>query len=147
MFVDYYYFLRYTHQRLFFFNNSLFRQQQSKCKWLKCFLKIPGFLVSELVVGSGEQDQYSKINSSYVYHFHRVNLIKADKLMKKDVGVLGMGKSDPYAVLEVGSKSGKTKVISNTITPEWFYTIDFPIEVVKGQQLTIEVFDHDDPGK
>merc|ERR1719464_1355022 len=76
----------------------------------------------------------------------RVNLIKADKLMKKDVGVLGMGKSDPYAVLEVGSKSGKTKVISNTITPEWFYTIDFPIEVVKGQQLTIEVFDHDDPG-
>ena len=67
--------------------------------------------------------------------------------MKKDVGVLGLGKSDPYAVLEVGSKSGKTKVISNTITPEWFYTIDFPIEVVKGQQLTIEVFDHDDPGK
>ena len=97
--------------------------------------------------GLVKQDQYSKINSSYVYHFHRVNLIKADKLMKKDVGVLGMGKSDPYAVLEVGSKSGKTKVISNTITPEWFYTIDFPIEVVKGQQLTIEVFDHDDPGK
>lgn len=76
----------------------------------------------------------------------RVNLIKADKLMKKDVGVLGMGKSDPYATLEVGSRSDKTKIIKNTISPEWFHTTDFPIEVVKGQQLSIEVYDHDDPG-
>ena len=82
-----------------------------------------------------------------VFHTYRVNLIKADKLMKKDVGVLGMGKSDPYAVLEVGSRNDKTKCIKNTITPEWFHTTDFPIEVVEGQTLSIEVFDHDDPGK
>ena len=32
----------------------------------------------------------------------RVNLVRAEKLMKKDIGVLGMGKSDPYAILTVG---------------------------------------------
>ena len=76
----------------------------------------------------------------------RVNLIKADELLKKDIGVLGMGKSDPYAVLEVGTRKYETKCIKNTITPEWFHTSDFPIEVVEGQTLSIEVFDHDDPG-
>lgn len=76
----------------------------------------------------------------------RVNLIRADKLMKKDIGILGMGKSDPYATLSVGAKKVQTKIINNTVSPEWFFTADFPIEVVKGQQLTIEVFDHDDPG-
>lgn len=67
--------------------------------------------------------------------------------MKKDIGVLGLGKSDPYATLQVGAKKVQTKIINNTISPEWFFTADFPIEVVKGQQLAIEVFDHDDPGK
>ena len=76
----------------------------------------------------------------------RVNLIRADQLLKKDIGVLGLGKSDPYAILRVGAKEVKTKVINNTITPEWFFYADFPIEVVKGQYLTLEVFDHDDPG-
>ena len=76
----------------------------------------------------------------------RVQLIKADSLMKKDIGVMGLGKSDPYAVLQVGAKTVKTKVISNTVSPEWFFTADFPIEVVEGQELTVEVYDHDDPG-
>ncbi len=30
---------------------------------------------------------------------------------------------------------------------EWNFSADFPIEVVKGQQLTLEIFDHDDPGQ
>ena len=76
----------------------------------------------------------------------RVQLIKADALMKKDIGVMGLGKSDPYAILQVGAKTVKTKVINNTISPEWFFTADFPIEVVEGQELTVEVYDHDDPG-
>ena len=77
----------------------------------------------------------------------RVQLIKVDQLMKKDIGLMGMGKSDPYAVLQVGAKKVKTEVIKNTISPEWYFTADFPIEVVEGQQLTVEIFDHDDPGK
>ena len=66
--------------------------------------------------------------------------------MKKDIGVLGLGKSDPYATLQVGAKKVQTKIINNTISPEWYFTADFPIEVIKGQQLNVEVFDHDDPG-
>ena len=77
----------------------------------------------------------------------RVQLIKADQLMKKDIGLMGLAKSDPYAVLQVGAKKVKTEVIKNTISPEWYFTADFPIEVVEGQQLTVEIFDHDDPGK
>ena len=76
----------------------------------------------------------------------RVQLLRAENLMKKD-NVLGMGKSDPYATLQVGAKKVKTKVIKCTVDPEWNFTADFPIEVVMGQQLTVEVFDHDDPGK
>ena len=41
----------------------------------------------------------------------------------------------------------KTHKINNTVNPEWNYVADFPIEVVKGQQLTLEIMDHDDPGK
>ena len=77
----------------------------------------------------------------------RVQLIKADQLMKKDIGLMGLAKSDPYAVLQVGAKKVKTEVIKNSINPEWYFTADFPIEVVEGQQLTVEIFDHDDPGK
>ncbi len=57
--------------------------------------------------------------------------------MKKDIGVLGMGKSDPYAILKVGAKTVQTKVINNTISPEWFFTADFPIEVVKGKHKKV----------
>ncbi len=77
----------------------------------------------------------------------RVRLHRAVQLMKKDVGVLGMGKSDPYATLTVGARTAKTKKINNTVNPEWNFAADFPIEVVRGQQLTLEVFDHDDPGE
>ena len=77
----------------------------------------------------------------------RVNLVRAEKLMKKDIGVLGMGKSDPYAILKVGAKTVESPMIKNTINPEWNFIADFPIEVVKGQTLHIELMDHDDPGE
>ena len=76
----------------------------------------------------------------------RVQLKRAEKLAKKDIGVLGMGKSDPYATLSVGARTLKTHKINNTVNPEWNFVGDFPIEVVDGQQLTLEIYDHDDPG-
>lgn len=45
--------------------------------------------------------------------------------MKKDIGMLGKGKSDPYAVVTVGAQEFKTKVISNSVDPKW----DFWCEV------------------
>ena len=52
-------------------------------------------------------------------------MIEAKQLMKMDVGVLGMGKSDPYAIINVGSQEFRTKTINNTIHPKW----DFYCEV------------------
>ena len=76
----------------------------------------------------------------------RVRLHGASELLKKDVGLMGKGKSDPYATITVGAKRVETKKINNTVNPKWNHVAEFPIEVVKGQQLTLEVFDHDDPG-
>jgi len=45
--------------------------------------------------------------------------------MKKDIGMLGKGKSDPYAVINVGAQEFRTKTIDNTVNPKW----DFWCEV------------------
>lgn len=50
-----------------------------------------------------------------------MHVIGAKHLMKKDVGILGKGKSDPYAVINVGSQEFKTKTIQNTVDPMWDY--------------------------
>ena len=65
----------------------------------------------------------------------RVKLKNAEKLEKKDIGVLGMGKSDPYAVLSVGARTLKTHHIKNTINPVWDFVGDFPIEVPQVRTL------------
>lgn len=41
--------------------------------------------------------------------------------MKKDIGVLGKGKSDPYAIIKVGAQSFRTQTIDNTVDPKWDY--------------------------
>jgi len=45
--------------------------------------------------------------------------------MKKDIGMLGKGKSDPYAIINVGAQEFRTKTIDNTVNPKW----DFWCEV------------------
>lgn len=51
----------------------------------------------------------------------RVHVVEAKHLMKKDIGMLGKGKSDPYAVITVGAQEFKTKVINNSVDPKWDY--------------------------
>lgn len=41
--------------------------------------------------------------------------------MKKDIGVLGKGKSDPYTIITVGSQEFRTQTIDNTVNPKWDY--------------------------
>lgn len=55
----------------------------------------------------------------------RIHVVEAKDLMKKDIGVLGKGKSDPYAVIQVGAQEFRTKIIDNTVNPKW----DFWCEV------------------
>lgn len=51
----------------------------------------------------------------------RIHVVEAKDLMKKDIGVLGKGKSDPYAIVHVGSQQFKTQTIDNTVNPKWDY--------------------------
>ncbi|CAH1990506.1 unnamed protein product [Acanthoscelides obtectus] len=66
--------------------------------------------------------------------------------MKKDISVLGKGKSDPYAVVTVGAQEFKTKPIDNTVDPKWDYWCEFQILESSGQQLYIHLWDKDDTG-
>lgn len=42
----------------------------------------------------------------------RVHVVEAKNLMKMDIGVLGKGKSDPYAIITVGAQQFRTQVRS-----------------------------------
>lgn len=51
----------------------------------------------------------------------RIHVVEAKDLMKKDIGVLGKGKSDPYAIVTVGAQQFRTQTIDNTVNPKWDY--------------------------
>lgn len=55
----------------------------------------------------------------------RIHVVEAKHLMKKDIGMLGKGKSDPYAIINIGAQEFRTKTIDNTVNPKW----DFWCEV------------------
>lgn len=55
----------------------------------------------------------------------RIQVVQAIKLMKKDVGVLGKGKSDPYVIVGMGAQEFRSQTINNTVNPKW----DFWCEV------------------
>ena len=77
----------------------------------------------------------------------RTRVIEAKQLMKMDVGILGMGKSDPYTIITVGSQEFRTKTINNTINPKWDFYCECSVTVSRGQNLHLRVFDQDDgPG-
>ncbi|XP_045454847.1 extended synaptotagmin-2-A [Melitaea cinxia] len=75
----------------------------------------------------------------------RIHLVQAQNLMKKDVSMLGKGKSDPYAVITVGAQQWKTKHIDNDINPRWEFWCEAIISSRKSQVLQCELWDWD-PG-
>ncbi|CAH2237449.1 jg12785 [Pararge aegeria aegeria] len=74
----------------------------------------------------------------------RIHLVQAQNLMRKDVSMLGKGKSDPYAIITVGAQQWKTKHIDNNINPKWEFWCEARIMQSLGQALEIEVFDKDE---
>ncbi|XP_023238377.1 extended synaptotagmin-2-like [Centruroides sculpturatus] len=77
----------------------------------------------------------------------RIEALGAKELVRADVGVLGMGKSDPYAIILVGAQEFRTSVIKNTITPKWNYICEAIVDQLHGQALEIEVMDEDQGSK
>ncbi|KAK9693219.1 C2 domain [Popillia japonica] len=74
----------------------------------------------------------------------RVHVVEAKNLMKKDIGMLGKGKSDPYAIITVGAQEFRTKTIQNTVDPKWDFWCEFDILQSSGQQLYVHLWDFDD---
>ncbi|XP_043475067.1 extended synaptotagmin-1 isoform X2 [Leptopilina heterotoma] len=77
----------------------------------------------------------------------RIHVVQAKHLMKKDIGVLGKGKSDPYAVISVGAQEFRTKTIDNTVDPKWDYWCEFIVDEGLGPNCKIHLFDKDNTGQ
>ncbi|XP_011689856.1 PREDICTED: extended synaptotagmin-2 isoform X1 [Wasmannia auropunctata] len=75
----------------------------------------------------------------------RIHVVEAKHLMKKDIGMLGKGKSDPYAVINVGAQEFRTKTIDNTVNPKWDFWCEFIVEEGLGAYNTMvtQLFDKD----
>ncbi|XP_075593785.1 LOW QUALITY PROTEIN: extended synaptotagmin-1 [Balearica regulorum gibbericeps] len=75
----------------------------------------------------------------------RVHLRGARDLRSKDrfMGGLVEGKSDPYAVLRVGTQVVTSRVIDNNLNPTWDEVYEFIVHEVPGQEMEVELFDKD----
>uniref|UniRef100_A0A1Q3FZ48 Protein kinase c conserved region 2 n=2 Tax=Culex tarsalis TaxID=7177 RepID=A0A1Q3FZ48_CULTA len=76
----------------------------------------------------------------------RIHVVEAKDLMKKDIGVLGKGKSDPYTIVSVGAQQFRTQTIDNTVNPKWDYWCEAFVHAESGQHLQIVVNDKDNTG-
>ncbi|XP_023246253.1 extended synaptotagmin-1 [Copidosoma floridanum] len=78
----------------------------------------------------------------------RIHVVQAKHLMKKDIGMLGKGKSDPYAVVTVGAQEFRTKTIDNSVDPKWDFWCECVMETNSdpGNMLEAHLFDQDSAG-
>ncbi|NWZ77664.1 ESYT3 protein, partial [Poecile atricapillus] len=74
----------------------------------------------------------------------RVHLLEAENLVQKD-NFLGAirGKSDPYALVRVGTVQYRSKTVSRDLNPIWNETFEFVIHEVPGQDLEVDLYDED----
>ncbi|XP_058821865.1 extended synaptotagmin-2 isoform X2 [Topomyia yanbarensis] len=76
----------------------------------------------------------------------RIHVVEAKDLMKKDIGVLGKGKSDPYAIISVGAQQFRTQTIDNTVNPKWDYWCEACVDVTHQTLIGIKLYDWDRTG-
>uniref|UniRef100_A0A672TJH6 Extended synaptotagmin 3 n=1 Tax=Strigops habroptila TaxID=2489341 RepID=A0A672TJH6_STRHB len=74
----------------------------------------------------------------------RVHLLEAENLVQKD-SFLGAirGKSDPYALLRVGTVQYRSKTVSRDLNPVWNETFEFVVHELPGQDLEVDLYDED----
>ncbi|XP_076379275.1 extended synaptotagmin-like protein 2 isoform X1 [Megalopta genalis] len=80
----------------------------------------------------------------------RIHVVEAKHLMKKDIGMLGKGKSDPYAIISVGAQEFRTKTIDNTVNPKWDFWCEFIVDKSLGayyNRVVAHLFDKDNAGQ
>ncbi|KAL1020891.1 hypothetical protein UPYG_G00006050 [Umbra pygmaea] len=75
----------------------------------------------------------------------RIHLLEAENLTAKDTVIKGIidGKSDPYAVLRVGTQTFTSHTVDSNLNPQWREMFEVIVHEVPGQELEVEVFDKD----
>uniref|UniRef100_A0A8D2ZRM2 Extended synaptotagmin-like protein 1a n=1 Tax=Scophthalmus maximus TaxID=52904 RepID=A0A8D2ZRM2_SCOMX len=75
----------------------------------------------------------------------RIHLLEAENLTAKDTVIKGIidGKSDPYAILRVGTQIFTSHHVDSNLNPQWREMYEVIVHEVPGQELEVEVFDKD----
>ncbi|RLU26666.1 hypothetical protein DMN91_000463 [Ooceraea biroi] len=76
----------------------------------------------------------------------RIHVVEAKHLMKKDIGMLGKGKSDPYAIISVGAQQFRTETIDNSVNPKWDFWCEAMISSCNMQEAVVSLWDWDPLG-
>ncbi|TRY54329.1 hypothetical protein DNTS_021305 [Danionella cerebrum] len=105
------------------------------------FLVLPNRLTVPLVANLHVAQLRSPLPRGIV----RIHLLEAENLPAKDNFIKGVisGKSDPYAVLRVGTQTFTSHHVDNNLNPQWREMYEVIVHEVPGQELEVEVFDKD----
>ncbi|KAM4699480.1 extended synaptotagmin-1 isoform 2-T3 [Discoglossus pictus] len=108
---------------------------------------ISGFLVlpNRLVIPLSSELHTAELRSPLPRGIVRIHLIEAQNLPAKDIQLGGIlaGKSDPYAILRVGTQVFTSRVINENLNPVWREMYEVVVHEVPGQELDVELFDKD----
>ncbi|TSL61270.1 Extended synaptotagmin-1 [Bagarius yarrelli] len=105
------------------------------------FLVLPNRLTVPLVADLHVAQLRSPLPRGIV----RIHLLEAENLAAKDNFIKGViaGKSDPYAVVRVGTQLFTSRHVDNNLNPQWREMYEVIVHEVPGQELEVEIFDKD----
>ncbi|XP_036106772.1 extended synaptotagmin-1 [Molossus molossus] len=109
---------------------------------IAAFLVLPNRLLVPLVP---DLHDVAQLRSPLPRGIIRIHLLAARGLSSKDKYVKGLieGKSDPYAIVRVGTQTFCSRVIDEELNPQWGETYEVIVHEVPGQEVEVEVFDKD----
>ncbi|XP_069345634.1 extended synaptotagmin-1 isoform X1 [Eulemur rufifrons] len=109
---------------------------------IAAFLVLPNRLLVPLVPNLQDVAQ---LRSPLPRGIIRIHLLAAQGLSSKDKYVKGLieGKSDPYALVRLGTQTFCSRVIDEELNPQWRETYEVMVHEVPGQEIEVEVFDKD----
>ena len=110
------------------------------CEQLSALLVLPNRLTVRLMDDSSGLDMFYRSYQKPL--LLRLTVLEATGLKNTDQRFLVPDKSDPYAVVRVGSKQVTTATIKNDLNPKWNETHEFLVHSVE-QSVRIEVYDDD----
>ncbi|XP_040009417.1 extended synaptotagmin-1 [Xiphias gladius] len=105
------------------------------------YLVLPNRLTVPLVANL----QVAQLRSPLPRGVVRIHLLEAEELTSKDTVIKGLidGKSDPYAVLRVGTQVFSSHHVDSNLNPQWREMFEVIVHEVPGQELEVEIFDKD----